>query len=121
MFVATGYGSYAHSTNRHELWFRVENENHYYLLPVAPGRGLHFTWTLLITQFKPEVKDCITSSQIKEMFLKERGNDDWTVQSVAIHYNDWCDKTTLGPDHHHFNTVIDGDAKPNDTMHQLIF
>ncbi len=54
------------------------------------------------------------------MFLKERGIDSWTVQSVAIHYHDWCGKTTLGPDHHHFNKIIDGDAKPNDTMYQLI-
>ncbi len=120
MFVATGYDYYAYSPNRHELWFRSKGKSYYYVLPIGPNRGLHLTWTILMTSFTPQIVDCMKGEDIEEMFLKERGIDDWIIQSVAIHYHDWCDKTTLGPDYHHFNKVIDGDTTPNDAMHQLI-
>ncbi len=120
LFVATSYQSSAQSGDQHEFWIRAEGKNHYYVLPVPPGLGGHITWELEISDFRPEVSECLKEEDIEEMFFKERGNDAWIIQVVTIHYVYWCDKKTLGPDFHHFNRRLDGDNTPSEVILELI-
>ena len=121
MFVATSHQDYSESRHPHEFWIRVNDKNHYHVLPVPPGKGMHVTWTIPIAAFKPEIKDkCFKYDDIEEMFLKERGSDGWIIHAISIHYIDWCEKKRLGPDYHHFNKLLDGDSAPSKTILELI-
>ncbi len=121
LFVATGYEPHSSSVDPHEFWIRADGKNHYYIMPVPPGEGEHISWDLELSKFKPSVSECVKEEDIEEIFLKERSNDGWIIQVITIHFVNWCDKKTLGPDFHHFYRTVDGngDGPSSATIHML--